>query len=235
MVDRLRHQLLAGAALAEDEDVRARRGGQTDEVEDLRHRLRLADDVVEAVAPRQLGAQLAVLAAQLALFEAAADGEQHFLVLERLGDVVESALAHRLDRAFDRRECGDHHHHLLGVLAPDLAQRLLAAHPGQHQVEEHEIDFLALEDLESLLAALRVERMMAVAAEQRGEDVLEDFLVVDDQDVHGAQGARCLGSSTVNSAPPRGSFSARRLPPWRSTIDWLMASPSPVPPVPSWW
>ena len=32
-----------------------------------------------------------------------ADDDQHFVVLERLGDVVEGAALHRRDRALDRR------------------------------------------------------------------------------------------------------------------------------------
>ena len=63
-VDRARDELLAGAALALDEDRRPRGPGQADELEDLAHPLGLADDAPEAEALRELLAQAPVLLGQ---------------------------------------------------------------------------------------------------------------------------------------------------------------------------
>ena len=54
VVDGLGHQLLAGAALAQDQDVALGRRGELDQLVDLLHRLALADDVVEAEALAEL-------------------------------------------------------------------------------------------------------------------------------------------------------------------------------------
>ena len=66
--------------------------GQTNELEDLAHRLRLADDPAQAVALGELLPQAAVLFRQPALLRALAHGQEDFLVLEGLGDVMERAL-----------------------------------------------------------------------------------------------------------------------------------------------
>ncbi len=152
VVDGLGHQLLARAALAEHEDVALRRRREPDELEDLLHRLALADDVVEGEALPELLLERAVLGREPPLLQPLADGEQHLLVLERLGDVVERPLAHGLDGALDRRVGGDDHHHQVGVVLADLPQHLQAVHAGEHEVEQDQVDLLALQHGERLLA-----------------------------------------------------------------------------------
>ncbi len=67
----------------------------------------LADDVLEAVAARDLVAQPRDLGPQLALGERLLDRQDQLVDLERLGDVVERAQLHRADRGVDRAERGD--------------------------------------------------------------------------------------------------------------------------------
>ena len=184
VVDRLGHQLLAGAALAQDQDVALGRRGELDQVVDLLHRLALADQVVEPEALAELLLQVPVLGGEPPLVQPLADGEHHLFVLERLGDVVEGPLAHRLDGALDRGEGGDHHHHQVGIAPADLAQHLHAVHAGEHEVEEDEVDLLPLQDRQPLLAGGGGERRVPLLADEHGQDVLENLFVVDDQDVH---------------------------------------------------
>src|SRR6185436_662523 len=198
----------------------------------------LADDVVEPEALPELLAQRLVLHREAALLQSLVDGEQDLLVLERLRDVVERPFAHRLDGALDRRVGGDHDHHLVRPALADLLEHLHAAHAGEHQVEEDEVDVLALQDLDRLLAGPRRDGPVPLLADEHGEDVLQNLLVVDDQDVHAevsevsarAPPAPWRGSSTMKQAPSPGSLSTRSVPPWRRTISELMDSPSPVPP-----
>ena len=66
-------------------------------------RAALADDAGELVVARlQVLPQRDVLGHQLPALEGVAQDDQHFVVLERLGDVVERALLHRGDRALHR-------------------------------------------------------------------------------------------------------------------------------------
>ena len=80
-------------------------------------------------------------------------------------------------------------------------------HAGQHEVEQHEVDLLALEHVERLLAGAAPRRVrVPLLAEQRGEDVLEDLLVVDDRGCSCALGspAAGAGSSTGSRRPAPG-------------------------------
>ena len=91
-VDRARDQLLAGAALALNQDRRPARRRLDDQVEHLPHPRAAADDVRELVIPLlDVLPQVAVLVHQPAPLHRVADDDQHFVVLERLGDVVERA------------------------------------------------------------------------------------------------------------------------------------------------
>ena len=210
VMEGLGDQLLAGAALAEDEHVALRRRGQADEVEDLLHRRALADDLVEAVALLELLLERAVLARQAALFEAFADGEQDLFVLERLGDVVESADAHRFDGALDRGVRRDHDHHLLGIARAQLLQDLHARHAGEHEIEQHEIDRFALGKEQRLLAGAGGDRAQTLAPEERPEDVLEHLFVVDDEDVGHARS--CAASAALAALPAVGRSTTNRQP-----------------------
>src|SRR5947207_829573 len=98
-MDRAGDELLARAALPLDENRRARRPGQPHELEHLAHSRGFSDDAAEAVALRELFAQPAILLGQAARLGALSERQQDFFVLERLGDVVEGAFAHGLDRA----------------------------------------------------------------------------------------------------------------------------------------
>ena len=65
-----------------------------------------------------------------------AQDDQHLVVLERLGDVVERAALHRRDRVLDRRERGDHQHRQVVVDLLQLVERGDAVHAGHHHVDD---------------------------------------------------------------------------------------------------
>jgi hypothetical protein len=91
VVDRLGDHLLAGAGLAEQQHRRAAVGDLPDDGEHFVHRGRVADDVLEAVAVADLGAELRVLLEQLFLLP-----HHHAVDLDRLreerGDDVEELM-----------------------------------------------------------------------------------------------------------------------------------------------
>ena len=81
-------------------------------------------------APRRVGAQL----------ERALDLEPHDLGLDRLGDEVERAELHRLDRGLDRAEPGDDHDRHVGIDRADRACSTSTPVRAVHlEVGDHEV------------------------------------------------------------------------------------------------
>ena len=99
-VDRLGDQLLAGAALALNQDGRAAGRNLRDEVEDRQHGLALADDVFEVVALLESALELEVLFFGAVARDGGANVGEQLLVVPRLLDEV---LA--LRRGWRRRRC----------------------------------------------------------------------------------------------------------------------------------
>src|SRR6185436_1900167 len=90
-MDRARNQLLAGTALAGDQDRAGRRRDLFDRAEELLHLGMLTHDVVQAASARELRPEVDDLALEGPFLKRATDrGEELFLV-EGLGDVVEGA------------------------------------------------------------------------------------------------------------------------------------------------
>ena len=175
----------------------------------------LADDVVEAVALLELLLQGAVLARQAPLLEPLADRQQHLFVLERLRDVVEGALAHRLDGALDRGVGGDHDHHLLGIARADLLQDLHARHARAASGRAAPGRSARARAIRSASSPVRGgDRPEALLAQQRAEDVLEDLFVVDDEDVHARSASR-----RASVAGRSGSSTTKRQPVPRAVLD----------------
>src|SRR5207253_10944097 len=87
-------ELLPGAALTLDEHRRAARRHPPDELEQLPARLALGDDRLGRVAARDLLPEVAVLALEARHVERARHQRSELVVVERLGDVIEGALAH---------------------------------------------------------------------------------------------------------------------------------------------
>ena len=105
-VDGAGDQLLAGAGLAQHEDVRLGPGRLLDEVEDARHGLAAADDALETEGLLELLAEILVLHLEVPLAERPFHRDAEVLHGEVLGQVVGGALLHsghgRLDRGEGR-------------------------------------------------------------------------------------------------------------------------------------
>ena len=98
---------------------------------------------------------------------------------------MKGAVLHRLDRAVDRRVGGDHDDGQVRIGDAHRAQRVDAADPRKHDVEDDEIDVvIGIEHREGLFAAGGHGGVEAFAAKHRVEDVAKDFLVVNDQNSH---------------------------------------------------
>ncbi len=239
LVQRARHQLLAGAALAVDEDRRPARRRLDDQVEDLPHARAAADDVVEAVcAGLQVLFEGAILGDQAPLCQGVPEDDQHLVVLERLGDVVVRASLHRGDGVLDRRERRDHQHRQVVVDLPDLVQRRDAVHARQHHVDDGCVERHRAQQIEPLVGRRRQANLVTLSREERVENLAHDLLIVDDENdavgrhvrVPAARAAVVAsGSCKVNRVPCPGVLSQVIAPPCSCTMPYVIDRPRPVP------
>ena len=187
LVQRAGDELLARPALARDEHRGRRVGHSLEDRVELRDAVRRADDA-EA---RARGRGGRVGAAQLARLQRLGDDLAHLVLVEGLGDEVERAALERLDGGVDRAVRGDEDDGKLGL---DLERALEERHAVdlRHlEIGDDEVDVVLAEEMQTLLAVLGGQDVVAVARELRGEDLPQVRLVVDDEDLlalreHGA-------------------------------------------------
>jgi hypothetical protein len=115
-VQGLGHELLAGSALAPDQDGEIGLGDLLDRLEDLPHRRTGADQLIEAVLALHLLTKQTDLTLEAMALERTRDDHADLVVVEGLGHVVVGAGLHRLDRDLLRAMGRDHHDPRLGSL-----------------------------------------------------------------------------------------------------------------------
>src|SRR5262249_29877276 len=107
LVNGLRDQLLAGAALARHHHSREAVRRLADYLANLVHLPALPDEALEAALAAQLRAERLVLVLQPLALERVGDSQLDLVELERLGDVVVGAELHRFDSGLRRGKGGD--------------------------------------------------------------------------------------------------------------------------------
>jgi hypothetical protein len=157
-VERVGDQLLAGAVLALDEDVRLAGRDALDELEQVLHLLALADHVLELVAILQLRLELLVLVDQRFLFDGFLQLVEEPLGIDRLFEEVERARLHRLDRPRNVSLPGDDDDFGFRVELLELADELNPVDVGEHHVGDDRVGTPGLEQL------------FAAGADERGAD-----------------------------------------------------------------
>ena len=114
--------------------------------------------------------------------------------IERLGDVVVGARAHRRDRVIERAVAGEDQRRQLRPTALDTVHQLESVDPGQVDVADHQVPVAALGDLERLLGA-RGPVHVAEAAQQLHEQGSAHLVVFDEEDACGGGIRHVLKSS----------------------------------------
>jgi hypothetical protein len=211
-------QLLARAALADDQDGRIGRGRPADRLEDLAHRGALADErrlVVRALVGRGtrvaagLRPQRADFLGQGALPQRSLQGQHDLVEIERLGEVVIGSPAHRLDGGGRPAQGGDDDDRQVGQLRAQLRQDLHAVAAGHLEVEQDGVRRL-LGDLGQRLSAVgRLQGLIALGSQEEHEIAPDGPVVVGHQDLDWCVHDRCAplfrpsatGRVKVNSAP----------------------------------
>ena len=103
-------ELFADAGLTVDQDRRVERRDRADQLEDLPHRVRVAENAAEGELLLVALERRTTRSAQFLELDGVADDDEHLGRLEGLHQVVRGAQPHRLDRRLDRT-VGRHHDH----------------------------------------------------------------------------------------------------------------------------
>jgi hypothetical protein len=196
---RARDQLLARAALAEEQHGRVGRGDGLDDREDLAHGARLADDALEAAGGLEGLLERAVAGQEPAPLDGAGGDQRHALrARERPGQVVVGAEAHGLHGGRDAAVGGHHDHRQVGPGPAHALEQLQAVHLGHVQVGEDAVDAggVGPERGQGLGAAARRPDLEAGLAQQRRDGEQQRVVVVDDHD--GAPRRALLGHARLS-------------------------------------
>ena len=185
LVDRVGDQLLAGAALPDDQDRRPRRGDHLDLPVHPLHRGGAANEAAEGGHVDDAGAELEVLLLELPRLENRSDLQAKLLdVLDRLEEELVRSLFHRLDRERHRSVRRDHQEPDPRIDVPRFREHVHPVLSGHHQVGDDERHIARPAQL--LEPRVRIaERRDTVAGtrQEAPEAVLVRRIVLDEDDV----------------------------------------------------
>ena len=202
VVDGARDELLAGAGLAGDQHGRLGGSRPADELPDAEHRGAGADQ------PAPRGGERCRWRERLhqrSLLDRALDGGEQQREIERLGEVVERAVAHRLDGALAVPIRGGHDDGDVAVPArPQLAEQLEAVAVAQAEVEQHAVDRLRGDEPARFAETRRGHRTMAELGHRASEALAHARLVLDDENGdHATSRSRGSDSAKQVTSPVR--------------------------------
>ena len=153
-----RQQLLAGAALAQDQHRRRQLGHPLHEIDDVADLLARADQELALALLGDLRAQGDDLAVEILPLAGIPHQRPELVVVEILGDVVVGAVLHRLHRGLDLVDRRDHDALDEAVVLLDDPQHVEAADARQADVLQDEVDVLVLQQPQGCLAARHAQR-----------------------------------------------------------------------------
>ena len=139
VVDRARDDLLAGAALAGDQDRGLRGGDLVDQAVKLEHPRGLADELLEPAAADHLAPQEQYLLAHRRPLQSLHDDRREAFGLDRLDEVVVDAAPRRLDRAVDRAVRGQDDEGRLDPVILEIGDQVETAAAGKLEVGDDQV------------------------------------------------------------------------------------------------
>ena len=178
-VQRLGHELLAGAALAGDEHDRVGGSHPHDAPQNFADRGGPADDALEFVAVFELGRQKRNLAGEASAVERVANLDQQLLLGKRLLNVVERAQPYGLDGAVDGAVRGHHDDLRQRLHLFDRAQHVDAVVRAHAQIGEHQVKCARSAHFHALIAVGGLVDLIAGAPQHHRERRAHVALIVD--------------------------------------------------------
>jgi hypothetical protein len=182
-MQRTGEQLLAGPALAAEQHRGLGRRHATQALQYVEQHGVLADDRRGAMPRAQRLLEEQVLGDQPSLLDGAADHEQEVLVVDRLGQVVERALAHGGDGFLDGAIAGHEDHREGGVEFLGRAQHPEAIARGQAEIGQDQRGAVESERIDGGRLVGGLDDAVALPRQDGGEHVPQVVVVVDEQDV----------------------------------------------------
>ncbi len=222
LMDEAGDELLARAVFAGDEDAAGGGGGLLHVLTQPQYGRAGPHQMILELEPLP---ELKVLLFQPELLQGVLDGQDDLLQGQGLFQKVEGPQLDGLDGRLHRAVAGDHHHLGMVFQVLDFPQHLQAAHPGQPDVEQDQVEVLLVELLEALLAGLHRQGLVAFVFQDAFQCGADGGFVVDDQDLFSAH----AGISMMNLAPVGRLLWTSIVPSCSRTIWSTMASPRPVP------
>jgi hypothetical protein len=211
-----RDQLLAGAGLAVDQHRGGSDRGLLDEPVDLLHRRAAADEPAHAPDVLDPAPQDRDLVERAGALQRLLDQQSQPLEVDRLGEVVVGALAHRGDRGVDGGLSGEDDDRYPGHLLLERAEQAQAVHVRHHEVGHHQRRVERRRLLQGIVTLGRGIGGVAPGRQDGLERGARILLVVDDQDVgssgHASQGSNRHAARTTRwkvAAAQRNLRSAR--------------------------
>ena len=183
LVEGARHQLLAGAGLAVDQDRRGSGRGLLDEPVDLLHGRAAADEPAQAPHVLDPPPQDRDLVEGPAALERLLDEQPQAVEVHRLGEVVVGALAHRAHRGVHGGPAGQDDDGKPGHLLLQRGQQAQPVHVRHHEVGDDERRAQGRRFLQRLPSLGGDVGGIPPRAQDRLERDPRILLVVDDQDV----------------------------------------------------
>ena len=178
-VQRPGDQLLARAAFPQDEHGGVSGGHAADQLAQLVHVGRLADDLLHLVGLGDGGAQVGVVLQQPVAFGATGHRVQQFLRRKGLGQIIHRAGLDGFDRQFRRGVGGDHQERRIGPLFAGQRQKLVAAHPAaQSGVGDDHEKLLLLQGAQGLLGRFRQAQIVTFPGKNRAQGQAHVFVVI---------------------------------------------------------
>src|SRR5690606_2455518 len=184
VVDEPRDQLLAGPALARDEDGRGVAGDLAGGLERLAHGGGLRDDLAVAALDADLVAQAADLAAQRLPLLGLLEREHELVGAEGLGQVVVGARLHGLDRELGAAVGGHDDDQAVALLRAVALEELEARQPRHADVAQDDVGPELLRASEAFLPVAGGVDLVSLAREDEGHRLAKPGLVVDDENGH---------------------------------------------------
>ena len=229
VVQRARHQLLAGARLAGDHHRQVGRHQARQRPVDLLHGRRAADQRQALALLRRIGVALHRRGRRR---QRAVHHRDQFVEVERLGQVFEGAALGGAHRRQQRRLRAHDDDAQVGPELADARHEVEAVLVGHHHVGDDELALAFLDPLPQRRGGAGAAHIVALAAQRLVQDGADGAIVVGDQDgrgaAHGAAWRNCNGNITLKVVRP-GSLSNSMAPPWSLMILATNARPRPVP------
>ena len=113
------------------------------------------------------------------MFKRAANYRADLTQIEGLGDVIEGAGPHCLDRAIDRSLAADHHRDGIRRELHDVRQHFEAAHPRHRDIGKDEIEPLRTQQRQRMFRGIGRQALIRTA-EVLVQDAADLLVVIDD-------------------------------------------------------